>query len=101
MSKYGVNITKKRDLVEPVERNRRLVICLGYLLRLKENKREHIDLIYGKLYRRYMHELLCGLIQVTSSPMNSQKVILKTFYKIFNIICTYFWSHYSLAVTVF
>ena len=68
LSKYGVNITKRRGLVDVSERNKRLFTCLSSLMRLRDLKREHIDVINAKLYRKYIHELLCGLIQITCSP---------------------------------
>ncbi len=73
LSKYGPNITKQRDQVLPAVRNTRLILVMEFLDELRANKRPHIDLIQSKLYRKYMHELLCGLVQATCSPWNKDK----------------------------
>jgi hypothetical protein len=68
LSKFGVNILKCRAGLNAEIRNRRLSICLDYLLHLKENKREHVDLMASKFERKYLHEILSALIQVCYSP---------------------------------
>ncbi len=73
LSKYGVNIIKNRESVDIKTRNSRLVTCLNELYQLKQNKRVHVDIINGIFYRKYMHELLCALLQTCYSP-NSQLV---------------------------
>ncbi len=81
LSKYGPNITKQRDKVLPSLRNTRLIQVLEFLFELKENKKPHIDIIQAKLYRKYMHELLCGLIQATCSPCNRENIELNSLIK--------------------
>ena len=71
LSKYGVNITKKRSHIDSSLRNQRLITVLTILYQIKTTKREHINLIHEKFYRRYMHEIICSLIQVVHSPRSS------------------------------
>ena len=68
LSKYGANITKKREEITPNERNKRLVTVLNVLFKIKSNKREHVDIIDGRLYRKHLHDTLSALVQVAYSP---------------------------------
>jgi hypothetical protein len=65
-----VNISSKRAQIAAAERNRRLALSLDFLLRLRQLRRAHMDLVHTQLYRKHMHELLCALVQLTSSPAN-------------------------------
>ena len=44
--------------------------AVANFLRLRQLRREHMDLVHTHLYRKHMHELLCALVQLTSSPAN-------------------------------
>lgn len=68
LSKYGANITKKREEITPNERNKCLVTVLNALFKIKSNKREHVDIIHGRLYRKHLHDTLSALVQVAYSP---------------------------------
>jgi hypothetical protein len=71
LSKYGSLIVKNREIIDAKKRNARLVECITKLHELRLLRREHVDIIYSIFYRKYMHEVLCALIQVCYSP-NSQ-----------------------------
>ena len=82
LSKFGVNLVKQRENIDANARNSRLVTCLNQLLDLKQNKREHVDFFNGIFYRKYMHEMLCALIQICYSPnshptSNEKEVFIK------------------------
>jgi hypothetical protein len=67
LSKYGFNISKKREEIQLNERNKRLNFFLNILFKIKMKKREHVDII-NKFYRKHLHDLLAALIQNTYSP---------------------------------
>lgn len=71
LSKYGVNLTKKRNEISPETRNSRLLITFNYLFAIKQNKREHIDLIKSYFYLKYIHDIICALIQIIYSPFSN------------------------------
>jgi hypothetical protein len=68
LSKYGVNIKLQRAQIESNVQQKRLERVLQCLYEIKCNKREHVDLMSGYFYRKYLHELVCSLIQLTCSP---------------------------------
>lgn len=76
LSKYGANITKKRNEISSEMRNKRLIEFLNILYSIKLNKREHVDIIHGHLYRKHLHDLIAALLQAIYSP-NSRLVISK------------------------
>ncbi len=71
LSKYGANITIKREKIQPNIRNERLYIVLNTFYRIKSKKRPHFNMITGNLYRKHLHDLIAALIQVNYSPNKS------------------------------
>ncbi|CAF0924975.1 unnamed protein product [Brachionus calyciflorus] len=67
LSRYGVNLTQKRQLLTPQIRNERLYETLCILYEIKNLKREHLNLIPIYFYRKYLHEIICALIQSAHS----------------------------------
>ncbi len=68
LSKFGVNISKKRLEIDTKLRNQRLYHTMRILLNIKQKKREHIDFMKLYFYPKYMHDIFCGIIQVCYSP---------------------------------
>ncbi len=68
LSKYGSKIVKNRETIDAKKRNSRLFECFTKLYELKINRREHVDFIHSIFYRKYMHEIICALIQICYSP---------------------------------
>ena len=71
LSKYGANIVKLRDKVSNSERNARLLVCLDQLLEMHTTKRLHVDFLRDYFYKKYLHNLICALIQVKHHARNS------------------------------
>ncbi len=68
LSKFGVNITRKRVEIQPKARNIRLISFLNQVNSIRMNKREHMDVLKTHFYPKYIHDIICALVQVCYSP---------------------------------
>lgn len=67
LSKFGVNILKKRETIDPVTRNQRLLHALSVLNEIRKEKREHVQPIRTYFYSKHLHDLIAALIQASYS----------------------------------
>ena len=55
LSKFGVNILKKRDTIDPVTRNQRLLHALRVLNEIRKETREHVQPIRSYFYSKHQY----------------------------------------------
>lgn len=72
LSRYGVNLTEKRKTVSLEDRNERLYQSFLLLYQIKIFKNQNLNLIRTYFYRKYLHEIICGLVQLSYSPNRNQ-----------------------------
>lgn len=75
LSKYGANISIKREDVDLCSRNNRLNIVLEKLWKIKKNQKSDYKLINRYFYRKSLHSIICSLLQTVYSPYSSPKNI--------------------------